>query len=432
MNTKETLAVILGGGRGTRLAPLTLTRSKPAINLAGKFRLIDVPVSNCINSQVVKIFVATQFLSTGLHRHIFQTYQFDRFSNGFVQILAAEQTPTNTEWFQGTADAIRQSLHYITEWNIRYVLILSGDQLYSMDYRKILAFHEEKRADVTVSTLPIPQEDVSRMGIMQIDGDGKITRFVEKPKEPEIQQQLASDEGFIRSFGIDPAGRRHLGSMGVYVFSRRALIELLSEQGYVDFGREVIPVALEKYRVFGYVFDGFWEDIGTIESYYRTNLMLTDPNPPFDFYCENWPMFTHSRSLPGVKVVGGTVRRAILCEGCIVDNARVEHSIVGYRQMIRSGSEIRDSLILGADYYETEEPGGMLNGFRQKPHSVPLGIGHSCRIEGAIIDKNTAIGDGVVIRSKQGEPDYDGDGYFIRSGIVIVPRGGVLYPGTVI
>jgi len=261
MNTKDTLAVILGGGRGTRLAPLTLARCKPAINLAGKFRLIDIPLSNCINSGVLKIFVATQFLSAGLHRHLFQTYRFDRFSDGFVEVLAAEQTPTSMNWFQGTADAIRQSLRYISEWNIKYVLILSGDQLYSMDYRKLLDYHVDRQADITVSCLPAPPEELYRMGIMQIDEAGRIVNFVEKPAEPEVQAELAVEDSFFRKFGIEAGGRKHLGSMGVYVFNREALIEMLSEEKYSDFGREVIPAAVKSHKVYAYVFDDFWEDI---------------------------------------------------------------------------------------------------------------------------------------------------------------------------
>jgi glucose-1-phosphate adenylyltransferase len=430
MIMKNTLAVILGGGKGTRLAPLTNARSKPAINLAGKFRLIDVPVSNCINSGLTKIFVVTQFLSTGLHRHLFQTYRFDRFSEGTVELLAAEQTPSNTKWFQGTADAIRQSLKYITEWNINYVVILSGDQLYSMDYSKLLEFHIDRFADVTVSTLPVPPEDVSRMGIMQIDRDGRIANFVEKPEDAALQESLATGEDFLKNFKIEPKGRRHLASMGVYVFNRDALLELLSNEKHIDFGREVIPEAVKTHRTYAYVYDDFWEDIGTIESYYKVSLSLTDPVPPFNFYKEDWPIYTHPRTLPGVKVNGGKIERALLCEGCIVDNAEITRSIVGIRQVIGAGTRIRDSLILGADFYETS--GSAQYSFRQSQSKVPLGIGQDVQIESAIVDKNARIGDRAVIRSKQGEPDQDGDGFFVRSGIVIVPRSGMIQPGRVI
>jgi len=423
---RDTLAVILGGGRGTRLAPLTLARAKPAINLAGKFRLIDIPVSNCINSNVMKIFVATQFLSTGLHRHLFSTYRFDRFSEGFVEPLSAEQTPTNTQWFQGTADAIRQSLHYIVEWNIKYVLILSGDHLYSMDYRRILQFHADRNAEVTVSTIPLPEQDVNRMGIMQLDENARIVNFVEKPKDPAVQRQMQSSEQTIASFGIDPAGRKHLGSMGIYVFNKSTLLEMLNNYSHTDFGREVIPEAVRSKRTFAYVYDGYWEDIGTIEAYYHTNLRLTDPLPPFDFYREEWPIYTHPRYLPGVKINGGQVERAILCEGSVVDRAEIHHSIVGIRQMINEGTHIRDSLILGADYYDREDS---LEAEKGAPCDIPLGIGRNVTIEHAIIDKNTRIGDGVKIRSWEGRPDEDGDGYYVRSGVVIIPRGGVIRPG---
>ncbi len=430
MRTRDTLAVILGGGRGTRLAPLTLARAKPAINLAGKFRLIDIPVSNCINSGVNKIFVATQFLSTGLHRHLFSTYRFDRFSEGFVEPLSAEQTPTNTEWFQGTADAIRQSLRYIIEWNIRYVLILSGDHLYSMDYSEILQFHEERNAEVTVSTIPLPEQDVTRMGIMQLDSEARIVNFVEKPKDPELQRQMRSDPQTIASFGVNPAGRSHLGSMGIYVFNKSTLLEMLQETPYTDFGREVIPEAVKTHRTFAFVYDGYWEDIGTIESYYSTNLHLTDPLPPFDFYREDWPIYTHPRYLPGVKVNGGQIERAILCEGSVIDRAEIRHSIVGIRQMVNQNSCIRDSLILGADYYERDcEHDGIMH-WQDCP--IPLGIGRNVEIERAIIDKNTRIGDGAKIRSWEGRPDEDGEGFYVRSGVVIIPRGGVVQPGRVI
>ncbi|MFH1071612.1 MAG: glucose-1-phosphate adenylyltransferase [Candidatus Glassbacteria bacterium] len=427
MNTQDTLAVILGGGRGTRLAPLTLARCKPAINLAGKFRLIDIPVSNCINSQVHKIFIVTQFLSAGLHRHIFQTYRFDRFSDGFVEILAAEQTPTNMNWFQGTADAIRQSLRYIIEWNIKYVLILSGDQLYSMDYGRLLDYHVHSGAEVTVSTLPAPQQDVYRMGIMQIDEAGRIVNFVEKPADPKVQEELAFEESFLRRFEIEPRGRRHLGSMGIYIFNRQALVDLLADGRFTDFGREVIPAALKSHKVFAYVFDGFWEDVGTIESYYQVNLSLTDPVPPFNFYDEQWPIYTHPRSLPGVKVVGGRTELAILCEGSIIDRADIQRAIIGVRSVIRSGTRIKDSLLLGADFYDT--PGNEAEGFRREQSDVAIGIGHDCEIEGAIVDKNVRIGNGVKIRPKYGEKDHQGDGYYVRSGIVIVTRGAVIEPG---
>ncbi|MBW7997210.1 MAG: glucose-1-phosphate adenylyltransferase [Candidatus Glassbacteria bacterium] len=432
MDSRDTLAVILGGGRGTRLAPLTLARCKPAINLAGKFRLIDVPVSNCINSQVRKIFVVTQFLSAGLHRHLFQTYRFDRFSDGFVEVLSAEQTPTNVNWFQGTADAIRQSLRYIIEWNIKNVLILSGDQLYAMDYGKLIDHHASTGADVTVATLPARGEDVYRMGIMQMDRDGRLVNFVEKPDDPGVQEKLTTDAETMKKFGVEPKDRHHLGSMGIYVFSRSALVELLSREKYTDFGREVIPAALESHKVYGYVFDGFWEDIGTIESYYRVNLSLTDPVPPFNFHDEHWPIHTHPRSLPGVKVVGGSIERAILCEGSIIDHSDVERSIIGVREMVRHGTRIKDSLILGADYYDTPGEDSERGMRRGRSSDIPLGIGHDVEIEGAILDKNTRIGDGVRITPKYDMEDHEGDGYFVRSGIVIIPRGKVIEPGRVI
>ncbi|MEA2062092.1 MAG: glucose-1-phosphate adenylyltransferase [Gemmatimonadota bacterium] len=429
MIMKQTLAVILGGGRGTRLAPLTYARCKPAINLAGKFRLIDIPVSNCINSGLTKIFVVTQFLSTGLHRHIFQSYRFDRFSEGFLQVLAAEQTPANINWFQGTADAIRQSLHYLNEWNIDYVVILSGDQLYSMDYHKLIEHHIEMLADVTVCTLPVGPEEVSRMGIMQIGNGGKIEKFVEKPQDAQAQESLATSEDFLKSYGIEPRGRRHLASMGVYVFNRDVLIDLLANEEHIDFGREVIPEAVETFHTFAYVFDGFWEDIGTIESYYKANLSLTDPVPPFNFYKEDWPIYTHPRSLPGVKVNGGKIEKSIMCEGSIIENAEVTRSIIGIRQVIGAGTRIRDSLILGADYYGG---GPSPDTFRKSRSSVPLGIGQDVQIEGAIVDKNACIGDGVVISPKSGQQDQDGDGFYVRNGIVIIPRGAVIKPGRVI
>ncbi len=415
----DVLAVILGGGRGSRLFPLTLHRSKPAVPIGGKYRLIDIPISNCLNSNLRRIFVLTQYNSESLNKHLNQTYKFDVFSSGFVSLLAAEQTDENPNWFQGTADAVRQSLRHLKEHRSREVLILSGDQLYQMDYRKMLDTHRRHVADVTVAVTPVSAEQAPALGILETNRQGRITHFEEKPK-PEQLPELVSE--------IPGAGSAFLASMGIYIFGREALEKSLSDPSLVDFGKNVIPEAVPRLRVHAHVQRGYWEDVGTIRSYYLANLALAQPVPPFDFYDAARPVYTHPRLLPATKVESCTVKNALISEGSILVGAEVERSVIGIRSRIGKGSTIRDSLVLGADYYETLEEIARAAS-RGTP---PIGIGSDTVIEKAIVDKNARIGSGVRIVNEAGESEQDGDGYFIREGIVIVPKHGVIPDGRVI
>lgn len=416
---KDVIAVILGGGRGSRLFPLTLHRSKPAVPIGGKYRLIDIPISNCLNANLRRIFVLTQYNSESLNKHLNQTYKFDVFSSGFVSLLAAEQTDENSDWFQGTADAVRQSLRHMREHRSREVLILSGDQLYQMDYRKMLDTHRRHVADVTVAVIPVPAEQTSGFGILKVNRQGRITHFEEKPAADRLPE-LVSD--------IPGQGQAYLASMGIYIFGREALEASLADPALVDFGKNVIPQAVPRLRVHAHVQRGYWEDVGTIRSYYQANLALAQPVPPFDFYDAARPVFTHPRLLPATKVEACTVTNALLSEGCILVGAQIERSVIGIRSRIGKGTTIRDSLVLGADYYETLEEIA-----RDAARGIPpMGIGADSVIEHAIIDKNARIGSGVRIVNEAGAQEKDGDGYFIREGIVIVPKNGVVPDGRVI
>jgi glucose-1-phosphate adenylyltransferase len=417
---KDVLAVILGGGRGTRLFPLTLHRSKPAVPIAGKYRLIDIPISNCLNSDLRQIFVLTQYNSESLNKHITQTYKFDHFSAGFVSILAAEQTEESGDWFQGTADAVRQSLRHLEAvGSYREVCILSGDQLYNMDLRRMVEHHRRNVADMTVAVTPVPAEQASAFGILKTNQQGRIVHFEEKPPADRVPA-LFSD--------IPGGGTGLLASMGIYVISRQALLQSLANARLVDFGKHVIPGAVPSSRVHAYVHRGYWEDVGTIQSYFQANLALTQPLPPFDFYEAGAPVYTHPRFLPATKVESCTIRNALLSEGCIVVGSEVEHAVIGIRSRIGHGSRIRDSLVLGADYYETLEE--IEQGTRDgRP---PLGIGPDSVITNAIVDKNARIGRGVRIENAEGATERDGAGYYIRDGIVIVPKGAVIADGSVI
>jgi glucose-1-phosphate adenylyltransferase len=417
---KDVLAVILGGGRGTRLFPLTLHRSKPAVPIAGKYRLIDIPISNCLNSDLRQIFVLTQYNSESLNKHISHTYKFDHFSAGFVSILAAEQTEESGDWFQGTADAVRQSLRHLEATGpYREVCILSGDQLYNMDLRRMIETHRRNVADITVAVTPVPAEQASAFGILKTNQRGRIVHFDEKPPAERVPSLFSEIPG---------GGNGLLASMGIYVFSRQALLQSVADRALVDFGKHVIPGAVPRSRVHAYVHRGYWEDVGTIRSYFQANLALTQPIPPFDFYEAGAPVYTHPRFLPATKVESCVVRSALLSEGCIVVGAEVERCVIGIRSRIGQGSRIQDSLILGADYYETLEEinRGTTNG------QPPLGIGPDCVIANAIVDKNARIGRGVRIENAGAVTEQDGPGYFIREGIVIVPKNAVIPDGTVI
>ena len=409
----DVLGVILGGGRGARLYPLTKERSKPAVPMAGKYRLIDIPISNCINSGIYRIAVLTQFNSVSLHRHISRTYNFDAFHTGWVQIWAAEQTVENINWYQGTADAVRKQLLEISSARTEYVLILAGDHLYRMDYSKMVEFHTAKGADITVAVQPVSTADCKRFGILKRDPSGQITDFHEKPTDPVVLQNIAS---------LDDPERPYLGSMGVYLFNTKVLVDLLRTYDYDDFGSHVIPAAIKTHRVFGYGFDGFWEDIGTIRSFYQANLALTEPDPPFNFFDQKFPIYSHPRFLPGSSVEESELKNVLLAEGCRIEQSKITHSIIGLRSQIRRGTTIVDSVLMGNDYYEWPET--------TQAKIAPLEIGQDCYIEGAIIDKNARIGKGVIIKKFPPGTDLDGDGWVVRDGIVVVPKSATLTPGT--
>ena len=415
----DLLAIILGGGRGTRLFPLTYRRSKPAVPIGGKYRLIDIPISNCLNSDIREIFVLTQFNSESLNQHISRTYKFDIFSEGFVSILAAEQTEDGDKWFQGTADAVRQSLRHMRRHRARDILILSGDQLYQMDYRTMLASHRENKADCTVAVLPVTAEQTAGFGILKMDATGRITHFEEKPK-PDRLPDLVSD--------IPGVGPGYLASMGIYIFERQTMERELNLSDRVDFGRHIIPDAVPKLRVQAHVHKGYWEDVGTIRSYFEANLALTDSFPPFDFYQAEAPVYSHPRFLPASKVSDCMIHNALISEGCIILGAEIDRSVIGIRSRIGHGTKLRNALVLGADSYET------LQQIEEAPSrgTPPMGIGAESIIENAIIDKNARIGRGVKIVNVEGVTEKDGDGYFIREGIVCVAKSGVIPDGTVI
>ena len=415
----DCIAVILGGGRGTRLFPLTHERSKPAVPIAGKYRLIDIPLSNCINANLRRVFVLTQYNSESLNKHIAQTYKFDVFSNGFVTILAAEQTEDSPDWFQGTADAVRQSMRHLRSHKSTEVLILSGDQLYQGDFRRMQATHRAAGAQATVAVLPVSRAQTTGLGILKVDAGGRIVRFEEKPP-PDRLDDLESD--------IAGYGRGFLASMGIYLFGRDALERSLADPKLVDFGRHVIPWAIGEMKVQAHVFNGYWEDVGTIRSYYQANLQLTESIPPFDFYDANRPFYTNPGLLPASKVEGCTVKQALLSEGCIVLGAEIERSVVGIRSRIGAGACLRDSLMLGADFYETLDEIAQAKA-RGQP---PVGLGENAVVEKAILDKNVRIGRDVRIANAEGVQEADGKGWYIRDGIVIVPKGGVIPDGTVI
>ncbi|MFP4418074.1 MAG: glucose-1-phosphate adenylyltransferase [Chitinivibrionales bacterium] len=423
-------AVILGGGRGTRLFPLTLQRSKPAVSFAGKYRLIDIPLSNCINSGIKRVSVLTQFMSASLHRHIMQTYQFDTFSDGFVEVLAAEQTPQGADWFQGTADAVRATLNHTTYYDFSQMLILSGDHLYRMDYRKLMAFHTENKADISLCLYPVDFDEATRMGLCRVNTKGEIEEFVEKPKDPEVVERLAVDPTIFKSRGIDIDENRCLASMGVYVFEPKVLKDLLANKEKTDFGKEILPAAINKYKVMAYPFTDYWADIGTIQAFFDSNIELARQNAPFRLYQPNWPVYTRTRSLPPTRVIRSNIRDSLLVEGSDITGAHINDSIIGMRSIIGENSNLREVVMLGADFYEGEH---ILSSQKRKEEGLPsIGIGKGCMLERTIIDKNARIGDGVVIRDKTGEKDYNGESYWIRDGITIIPKGSVIPAGTIV
>jgi glucose-1-phosphate adenylyltransferase len=417
----STLAIIMGGGAGTRLFPLTKDRAKPAVPLAGKYRLVDIPISNCINSGVRQVFVLTQFNSASLNRHISRTYKFDSFGRGFVEVLAAQQTPEGERWYQGTADAVRKNLRYFLEGDHQYYLILSGDQLYRMDFRQVMSQHLASGADLTIATLPVGAEEATSLGIMKADPCGRIHEFVEKPKDPELLRSLRMPEKTLQELGLPTTEPRYQASMGIYVFNRKALIESL-DNDLMDFGKNIIPEALKKYHVHAYNFQGYWEDIGTIRSFFNANLDLCKLMPQYDFFDSSAPIFTNARFLPATKINGATIREALISDGCIITDAHVETTVVGLRSIIERGTTIRETIIMGADFYA--------GAAGTDPNRAPPGIGRNCRIERAIIDKNVHIGDNVVI-TPEGKPEnMDHENFYIRDGIVIIPKGAVIPSNT--
>jgi glucose-1-phosphate adenylyltransferase len=431
---KKVLAIILGGGAGTRLYPLTKLRAKPAVPIAGKYRLIDIPVSNCINSDIFKIYVLTQFNSASLNRHISRAYNFTTgFTEGFVEVLAAQQTPENPNWFQGTADAVRQYLWLFQEWNADEYLILSGDHLYRMDYGDFVRRHRETGADVTISVVPMDHRRASDFGLMKIDSAGRIVDFSEKPKGDALTA-MGVDTTVLGLTPEEAKQNPYIASMGIYVFKREALVKLLRDfPEQTDFGKEIIPVSSKDYNLQAYLFNDYWEDIGTIEAFYDANLALTQqPRPPFSFYDEDGPIYTRQRYLPPSKLLDCHIRESIISEGCILKNCSVTHSVLGVRSRIESGSTIEDTLIMGADYYQPFAE-------RQseadcQDDQVPLGIGSDTVIRRAIIDKNARIGCNVQIINKDRieEAERENQGFYIRSGIVVVLKNAVIADGTVI
>ncbi len=421
---QRVVAVILGGGRGTRLFPLTRERAKPAVPVAGRYRLVDIPLSNCINSGINRVYVLTQFNSRSLHRHINDSYKFDGFSGGFVEVLAAEQTVERGDWFQGTADAIRQSMWHLRNAECEHYLILSGDHLYRMDYRDFLAHHVSRGADVTVATLPVDRREAKGFGILKVQDDGRITEFVEKPQTESLLDQLVSPKSVLDAFGFDPGdGREFLASMGVYLFRAKVLEELLaSRKDWIDFGKHVIPESLKSHNIHSYLFDGYWEDIGTVRSYYNVSMQLVKPDPPFEFLEPGAPIYTRPRYLPGSRIRSAQISDSIICEGSAIARATVNDSIVGIRSRIGEDTVISKSILMGADYFEhgpTRE-------------GIPLGIGHGTVIERAIVDKNARIGANVIIRGREDMPHHQGDAHAVVDGIVIIMKGATIPDGTVI
>ncbi|HEY5298378.1 MAG TPA: glucose-1-phosphate adenylyltransferase [Verrucomicrobiae bacterium] len=427
LNTSKVLCVIMGGGQGTRLFPLTKDRAKPAVPLAGKYRLVDIPISNCINSGFRRIYVLTQFNSTSLHGHISRTYKFDQFTSGFVEILAAQQTLTNTSWYEGTADAVRKNLQHFLNHDFDYLLILSGDQLYRMDYRLMIEQHVESDADITVATIPVGRNEARSFGIMQMAEDRRITRFEEKPKDPAVLDSLHLPPEWRKKFRIEDGGEKFLASMGIYIFNRQLICELL-DNPLSDFGKHIIPHAINSRRVFSYVFEGYWEDIGTIRSFFEANLDLVSELPRFNFFDMSAPIFSRPRYLPGSKINGAEIKHAVISDGCILNHARIQNTIIGLRTFVGAGTELNRVITLGSDFYEAQESVEQ-HAREGKPR---IGIGANCKIENAIIDKNARIGNDVTI-SPAGKPDsVDHELYFIRDGIVIIPKNAVIPNGTVI
>ncbi len=429
----DVTGVIMGGGQGARLFPLTKDRSKPAVPLGAKYRLIDIPISNCLNSGLNRIFILTQFNSTSLHRHIFQSYHFDRYSRGFVEILAAQQSPQyidKSSWYQGTADAVRKNLVRLKESGARDILILSGDQIYQMDYRDVLATHRGRHGrsptEVTIAALLVPKARVSQLGILQIDDTGTVVRFVEKPgQNEELLKTLEAPAKLVEDFGLShQEGPWFLANMGIYVFKLDALEDALAGEE-IDFGRELLPRIIDKMHVRAHLFQGYWEDIGTISSFLTANLQLASAMPSFNFYNKDRPIYTRARNLPATKIRNAFMADSVIAEGCLIENARIENCLIGIRAVIGRGVMLSNSYVMGNDYYETEDDRRL-----HRLQLIPdIGIGDGTVIENAIVDKNVRIGKNVVIKNVEKRQEYDDGWVFIREGIVVVPRNGILPDG---
>lgn len=422
MIASKVVSVILGGGQGSRLFPLTATRSKPAVPIAGKYRLVDIPISNCLNSGLNRIFVLTQFNSASLNKHIKNTYMFSVFSKAFVDILAAEQTPGNTGWYQGTADAVRQSLHHLKQHDFEYVLILSGDQLYQMDFDLMIENHEKHKADITIATIPVNAKDGTGFGILKADEETNITSFTEKPNA----QQIIGWESEV-SAEMEAQGRNYLASMGIYLFNRDVLISMLEGNENHDFGKEIIPSAVGNKKVISYQYEGYWTDIGNIDSFFEANLGLTDEVPQFNLFDKN-PIYSRARMLPPTKISSTRLERSIIADGCIISADEIVHSVIGIRTRIGKGTKISDCYVMGSDYYQTlEEIQGAKNSYK------PLtGIGENCNISNAILDKNCFIGNNVTIKGGANVADAEHENYTIKEGIVVVKKNAIIKDGTVI
>jgi glucose-1-phosphate adenylyltransferase len=415
----DVLTIVLGGGRGTRLFPLTHLRSKPAVPIGGKYRLIDIPLSNCLHAGLKRIFVLTQYNSASLNRHVAQTYRLDLFSDGFVEVLAAEQTPEGEQWFQGTADAVRRAARHFRDLDAEYFLILAGDHVYRMDFGELIDAHIERDADITIASQPVSADDASHMGIFRFDATGQVVGFEEKPT-PDRLAAMGSSVPPHSPAGLLGADKPFVASMGIYVFSRDVLYDVLARDQAVDFGREIIPHALDTHRVHAYLYRGFWADVGTVRSFYDVNLLLTRRGAPFSFFHPRWPIYTHPRFLPAARMHDCDIDEALIAEGAYLDSCEIRQSVVGIRTSIHRGARITRSILLGADFYE--EPLA----------DLPLGVGRDAILDGVIVDKNARIGHGARLVNERGVEEADGDGFFIRSGVIIVPKGGVVKPGTIV
>lgn len=414
------ISIILGGGQGSRLYPLTATRSKPAVPIAGKYRLVDIPISNCINSEIKRMFVLTQFNSASLNKHIKNTYHFSFFSQAFVDVLAAEQTMTSSNWFQGTADAVRQNMHHFLNHEFEYALILSGDQLYQMDFNKMLDAHRASNAEITIATLPVVEREATSFGILKTDENSIITSFIEKPDAsllPDWTSEV-SDE-------MKAQGRNHLASMGIYIFNRQLLIDLMNNPDTNDFGKEIIPQSINQHKTLSYPFEGYWTDIGNVDSFFEANLGLTDEIPEFDLFNNKKRIYTRARMLPTTKISGTTLNKAVIAEGCIINAAKIEHSVIGIRARIGHDSTIVNTYMMGSDVYQTLAE-------VTSTSKIPMGIGKRCFIKNAIIDKNCCIGNDVRINVDENSKDEETDTYVIKEGIIVIKKGATIPHGTVI